>query len=475
MPTTLPLSAFRITGGRTFEQARSVEIVDQLQLPHAVLWEPVSTIDEAFAAIKSMKIRGAPAIASLASLGIAAELLALLSGSSSPSFPLDSLATPNELLELILSRTAYLLTSRPTAVNLLEALTRIEAEGKLAVKEGSSGEQLARRVVDVAVKVWSEDKERNQRIGDNGANWILAKLEREGSIKKGEKISVLTVSSSCWRAEEEELISLVQVCNTGSLATSVRFFTAPPRVLALISLTGLRNRSWSYHLSPRAKPPGARLLRSDWTLPARRTSHEHGACELGRREHDGLRHGHRSPHRREARSPLCRRCRPVRPLLSSFPRTQLIIWPRIAANGDTANKISTYQISLLCATPHPFSPNPAIPVLIAAPITTLDLSMDSGRSIIIEQRPSWEACTVRGRVVDVDEMVKTGGKVVEGGKVQVETVLVTPPNTRAWNPAFDVTPAGLIMGIATELGVARRVESEDFDLRDFVARGGRRE
>lgn len=100
--------------------------------------------------------------------------------------------------------------------------------------------------------------------------------------------------------------------------------------------------------------------------------------------------------------------------------------------------------------------------------------MDSGRSIIIEQRPSWEACTVRGRVVDVDAMVQNGGKIEEGGEVQVATVLVTPPNTRAWNPAFDITPAGLIMGIVTELGVAQRVESEDFDLRDFVARGGRR-
>lgn len=102
-----PLSAFRLPdGSTTFEEARAVEIVDQLQLPHTVRWERVSTIDEAFAAIKSMKvrrrelvhctrihtsyfalerslhlvlmqIRGAPAIASLAALGIASELLAL--------------------------------------------------------------------------------------------------------------------------------------------------------------------------------------------------------------------------------------------------------------------------------------------------------------------------------------------------------------------------------------------------------------
>lgn len=143
----------------------------------------------------------------------------------------------------------------------------------------------------------------------------------------------------------------------------------------------------------------------------------------------------------------------------------------IASNGDTANKISTYQISLLAHHPHPHSPNPPVPVLVAAPLTTLDLSMRSGREIEIEQRPSWEACTVRGRVVDPAKIAK--GEMVapakEGEKVQVETVLVTPPGTNAWNPAFDVTPAMLIEGIVTEVGVAEKKEGEgEYDLRAFV-------
>lgn len=95
----------------------------------------------------------------------------------------------------MLAQSAYLLTSRPTAVNLLEALTRIEAEGNLAVQAGATGEEFAKRIVKVAVGVWEEDLERCKRIGDKGAEWILEKLEREGSIQKGEKISVLTVSS----------------------------------------------------------------------------------------------------------------------------------------------------------------------------------------------------------------------------------------------------------------------------------------
>lgn len=135
----------------------------------------------------------------------------LLTHQPAASFPLSALASPAALLAQLLSRTAYLLTSRPTAVNLLEALTRIEAEARKAVDEGTAAEQVARRVIDVAVGVWSEDKARNKRIGDNGAAWILEKLEREGTIKAGDKISVLTV------------------CNTGSLATSVRRSGLPGR------------------------------------------------------------------------------------------------------------------------------------------------------------------------------------------------------------------------------------------------------
>lgn len=190
------LTAFRTTGELDFFQSRSVEILDQLLLPHEVRWETVSTILQAFDAIKTMKIRGAPAIASLAALGIAAELLTLLSGTASPSFPLSALsptACPS-LLELILEASAFLLTSRPTAVNLLEGLTRIEKEATKAAEEGASPDQLARRVVDVAVKVWSDDKDRNVSIGNYGATWILDKLEGEGTLEKGAKISVLTVS-----------------------------------------------------------------------------------------------------------------------------------------------------------------------------------------------------------------------------------------------------------------------------------------
>jgi methylthioribose-1-phosphate isomerase len=111
----------------------------------------------------------------------------------------------------------------------------------------------------------------------------------------------------------------------------------------------------------------------------------------------------------------------------------------VASNGDTANKISTYQISLLCHhVPQVFQPK----VVICAPLTTLDLSMDTGKHIVIEQRPEWEACTARGKRFAVDGQKSVAGE----GEEEVLTVLITPEGTRAWNPAFDVTPGKLIDG-----------------------------
>ncbi|GAA5961278.1 hypothetical protein JCM8115_001534 [Rhodotorula mucilaginosa] len=414
------LGAFRITGGRTFYEAQAVEIIDQLALPHTIRWEQVDTVQGAFDAIKSMKIRGAPAIASLAALGLAAELLALQNGRAAPSFDRSLLSSPPQLLlDRILDRSAYLFTSRPTAVNLREALQRIEAAARAeAAREGATADSLARKVVEVAVGVWIEDKERCERIGNNGAKWILDKLEREGQIEKGEKIAVLTV------------------CNTGSLATSG--YGTALGVIASLHTQGRLLHAYFAQTGPYQQ--GARLT----------------AVELA-----------------SLGAPNTMICDTAIGALMAEKRIHLFVAgaDRIAANGDTANKISTYQISLNAHHPHPFSPNPPVPVLVAAPLTTLDLTMKSGREIEIEQRPSWEACTVRGRVVDPVQLAR-GVEVQpakEGEEVRVETVLVTPPGTKAWNPAFDVTPASLIEGIVTEVGVAEKeAGASEYNLQKFV-------
>ena len=94
---------------------------------------------------------------------------------------------------------------------------------------------------------------------------------------------------------------------------------------------------------------------------------------------------------------------------------------RIAANGDTANKIGTYGLAVL-AKEH------SIPFYIAAPSTTFDFSLSDGYGIPIEERAGEEVRTVRGTVT-------------------------APPDIAVYNPAFDVTPATLISAIITEYGV----------------------
>jgi len=96
---------------------------------------------------------------------------------------------------------------------------------------------------------------------------------------------------------------------------------------------------------------------------------------------------------------------------------------RIAANGDVANKIGTYSVAVLAKENN-------VPFFVAAPISTLDLSLESGDGIPIEQRAGTEVTQMFGHVV-------------------------APAGTQVQNPAFDVTPSKYVTAIITERGVAR--------------------
>jgi methylthioribose-1-phosphate isomerase len=96
---------------------------------------------------------------------------------------------------------------------------------------------------------------------------------------------------------------------------------------------------------------------------------------------------------------------------------------RIAANGDVANKVGTYSVAVLAK-------ENGVPFYVAAPISTLDLTLTSGEQIPIEERPAAEVTHVFGHAV-------------------------APAGTDVKNPAFDVTPARYVSGIITEKGVAR--------------------
>jgi methylthioribose-1-phosphate isomerase len=97
---------------------------------------------------------------------------------------------------------------------------------------------------------------------------------------------------------------------------------------------------------------------------------------------------------------------------------------RIAANGDVANKIGTYSVARLCHVHH-------IPFYVAAPTSTIDPTMETGKDIPIEQRSGLEITTLHGRPL-------------------------APQGVKAWNPAFDVTPHRFIRAIITEKGIIQK-------------------
>src|SRR6201999_1967792 len=109
---------------------------------------------------------------------------------------------------------------------------------------------------------------------------------------------------------------------------------------------------------------------------------------------------------------------------------------RIAANGDVANKIGTYGVAVLAKENN-------VPFYVAAPISTLDLTLPDGTHIPIEERGEAEVTHLRG-------------------------VRVAPEGTAVRNPAFDVTPNRYVTAIITEQGVARAPFAES--LREFTAR-----
>lgn len=112
---------------------------------------------------------------------------------------------------------------------------------------------------------------------------------------------------------------------------------------------------------------------------------------------------------------------------------------RVAANGDTANKIGTYGLAVLAK-------HHGVKFLVAAPRTTIDLATKSGSDIVIEERAASEVTSIKGARQGVDD----------AQAVALETVRIAAPGIGVWNPAFDITPAALIDGIITEVGVVEK-------------------
>lgn len=160
----------------------NLAILDQTQLPHVEEYVTIRTTEAAWHAIREMRVRGAPAIAIVAALGLASELSALIADNLLP-------ASTEEVKDLIVAKLHYLLTSRPTAVNLSDTSRKLEA---LVVDHARSPDCSAYSTATAFIKAAEgtlvKDVDDNKRIGENGAKWIKANaLEPEMS-----KATVLT-------------------------------------------------------------------------------------------------------------------------------------------------------------------------------------------------------------------------------------------------------------------------------------------
>ncbi|EME80035.1 uncharacterized protein MYCFIDRAFT_204427 [Pseudocercospora fijiensis CIRAD86] len=355
----------------------SLQILNQLKLPHQEEYDEVKTAEDGWHAIKDMRTRGAPAIAIVAALSLAVEL--------SNNKTSDK---AEEVAAFIVEKLDYLVTSRPTAVNLADAVGKLKKiVTSAAAISDANGDSVSKTYCDAAQAMLAADVSDNKGIGKYGAEWIE-------KVAGGGQVSVVTH------------------CNTGSLATA-GYGTALGVIRSLHANGSLKH---AFCTETRPYNQGSRLTAFELVhdkIPATLIT-------------DSM------------ASALLRLQGPEKRI------TAIVVGAdRVAANGDTANKIGTYQLAIT-AKYH------GVKFLVAAPRTTIDLNTRSGADIVIEERPGEEMTMLTGpRLNDLD---------------QVETISIAAKGINVWNPSFDVTPAELIDGIITEIGVFEKDSKRVYDL-----------
>ncbi|KAL5092455.1 S-methyl-5-thioribose-1-phosphate isomerase [Trichoderma cf. simile WF8] len=363
-------------------QRGKLEVLDQLLLPHEFHYDTVSTRQEAFDSIATMRVRGAPAIAIVASLGLAVEL---------HNNPVSG-TSDGEVISQIDEALDYLKESRPTAVDLTNAITQLKATIRTA--DGKGKEAIVQAFIEEAERIFEKDLQSNLSIGDFGAQWLQA----QPGASPEQKISVLTH------------------CNTGALATS-------GHGTALGIIRTLQSKGYLKHAfctETRPYNQGSRLT----------------AFEL---VHEGI----PSTLITDSMAAALFRTKKAENNIAAV----IVGADRVVRNGDTANKIGTYQLSVLAK-------HHGIKFIVAAPTTSIDLETKTGDGIKIEERKREELTQISGAVVGPD------GRVDGNNKVRVATA---DQRIDVWNPAFDVTPAEFIDVVVTEKGAVEKGPDGTFD------------
>jgi methylthioribose-1-phosphate isomerase len=153
----------------------TLNILDQLQLPHQTQYLSISSAEDGWAAIKAMSTRGAPAIAIVAALSLAVEV------ANNTSLPSSS---PEQVRDYIHEKLNYLVTSRPTAVNLEDAARKLSALVTSAASASSStSESVIEAYITAAEAMLTQDVQDNEAIGANGAQWLIRNISSSDSRK----------------------------------------------------------------------------------------------------------------------------------------------------------------------------------------------------------------------------------------------------------------------------------------------------
>ncbi len=323
-----------------------LEMIDQTRLPAVFDYLSYDSAAGVADGIRTMVVRGAPAIGVAAAYGMALEALRLR-------------ALPRAHFDAALDAGVQVLaTSRPTAINLcwaLERMQRLRAAHSLA-DPAADGAALAQALLAEAQAIHAEDLQVNRRMGEYGAT-LLADGAR-----------VLTH------------------CNAGALATA-----GHGTALGVIRSAVAAGKRISV-IADETRPflQGARLTAWEMVqegIPLTLITDNMAGHLMAHGEIDAV----------------------------------IVGTDRVAANGDVANKIGTYMVAVLAA-------RHRIPFYVACPLSTIDLSVASGRDIPIEERAASEV---------------TGFREAQWAAAGV--------NVR--NPSFDVTPAELVTALITERGI----------------------
>jgi methylthioribose-1-phosphate isomerase len=358
---------------------KKLRLLDQTRLPAEEVYLSVSDAETLEDCIRRLAVRGAPAIGCAAAFGVVLiarasfgghDPIAQQSGSCPPKRTIaqQSGSCPpkrtEEWLRGFEARCAQLARTRPTAVNLQWAVERCVKVARSLSQAARPRAELLAALEAEAKKILEEDRQCCAQIGGHGAALLKSLI--------GARTSATVMTH----------------CNAGALATG-----GSGTALAVIYAAqeaGIKMKVYADETRPLLQ--GARLT----------------AWELARA---GL-----------AVTVICDNMAST-VMRAQKPDAVIVGADRIAANGDTANKIGTYGLAIL-AQYH------KVPFYVAAPSSTFDLSLSSGEKMPIEERQREEIA-------------------LQNGKLSV------PENAAVFNPAFDVTPGTLIAGHITEKGVVK--------------------